>query len=344
MIMRILICASLVLVPSVLCAGTAQAGPTFGWDDINTAELNPYVDGGPLYVLTCDWLTKALGHGLKDGNPVDEPDFANLAKWTFHFAEDKSVIFREDFKSIVYKPWVVQDLGLKVPGGKYTNPDHGDVGGADFSFVYAPQEGEIGFGDLRNVHFLQIIRTITTYQNEADGDQHTETNYFIDNLGDQSKPFADQVGANAQLPRGGIVNTRDGTPGKFFFDIPDRCEPFPYGYGDSNCEKDVDPALVSIDWEAQTLVAIDRPEGTLQDVTLYGGLWWGFKYTNEDVPGAPEPASSILTVVALSGLVLKVSRAKRRPVSEPSKLSDNTVNQRVGALRFAGSPPSCAQQ
>ena len=309
--MRIFLCASLLFVPSLLCGGPAQAGPKFGWDDINTVQLNPYVDGGPLYVLTCEWLEKALGNGLKNGNPVAEPDFANIAKWTFHFAENKNVIFREDFKSIVYNPWVVQDPGLRVPGikGKDTNPDHGDVGGVDFSFVYAPQEGEVGFGNLGNVHFLQIIRTITTYKNDLDGNERTETRYFIDNLGDQSKPFADQVGANAQLPRGGVVNTRSGTPGKFFFDIPDRCEPFPYGYGDSNCERDEDPSLVYIDWEAQTLVAIDRPAGNFHDVTLYGGLWWGFKYTNEDVPdpvggpsGVPEPAPSILTVMTLSGL------------------------------------------
>jgi hypothetical protein len=329
--MRALFRVSLLFMPGLVFAGTVQdAGPTFGWDDINFAELNPFVDNAPNFALDSSWLDLAVGHGLNsDGQLIDELAFTDQSKWTFRFAEDSTVIFKDNFGSVLYAPWVVTDPGVMTPSGQSTNSDSGDVGGADFSFVYTPRSGDVGFGDLGKVHFLQIIRTITIYENDLGGPLNAVTQYFIDNLGSNTTPFADEVGANSQLPNGSIVTNPDKTTGKFFFDDPDRCEPFPYGYGvNPNCMTDVDPSLVFIDWEAQTFVSLDNLNGTRNDVVLYGGPWWGFTYTNSD---APEPATVIPTVLALFGLV--GLRARRRPFIYPPSASIRSCLPLTGGAR-----------
>lgn len=174
------------------------------------------------------------------------------------------------------------------------------MGGAVFSFLYTPKKGDPGFGDPGSVHFLQLIHTVTTYDDDSGGNPQTTDLYFTDNGGTQLSPFYPY-----QIVEGNSLS---------FFDNPDRCEPYPYGYGSPqpNCKTDNNNnlSLASIDWQAQTFVAVDTVTGHLNDVTLYGGPTWGFQYSNYDSgpPPAPEidPGSAVSALALISGALMVI--------------------------------------
>src|SRR5262249_11480184 len=155
---------------------------------------------------------------------------------------------------------------------------------------------------LANVHFFQFVRTISTFQDEPNGVPSTVTRYFVDNNGSLTTPFYDQVFASGYA---GAGNSQ-----KWMDDTPYRCE------NQSNtgtCNDEGPPTLVSIDWEAQVFVAVNLGAnatlGTQNDVILYGGRWWGFTYTNADVP---EPGFGLLAGLGLTAMAL-VRRRKGSP-------------------------------
>jgi hypothetical protein len=291
------------LLPSTLSAITATPFVE-GWgkDDNNVSVLNPYLAA---YVITCPWLASSLPNSASGDNVGW--DYNDPTKWSFRFATNvpgQSTVGSGTVQSFYYSAWVVNNDGYTLPNGNAANTYDitGDIGGANYTLNYVPGANDPGGSSsataLANVHFFQFVRTISTFQDEPNGVPSTVTRYFVDNKGSLTTPFYDQVFASGYAGPGNSQKWMD--------DTPYRCE---NQSGTGTCNDDGPPTLVSIDWEAQVFVAVNLGAnatlGTQNDVILYGGRWWGFTYTNADVP---EPGFGLL-----SGLgVIAMALARRR--------------------------------
>jgi hypothetical protein len=178
------------LLPYAASAGTiAPTAEGWGWDDNNIVTLNPWADGTASYVTTCAFLANAVASSA----------FNDSSKWTFRFAFDTpNPVDTGNFtlngpgtiQPFTYRPWVVEDKTYKLPNGADAVPRDakGDVGGADFTLLYQP--GKATDPSLNKMHFLQLVRTITTFGNADEQPVSTEARYFID--ADTTSPFYDQ--------------------------------------------------------------------------------------------------------------------------------------------------------
>jgi hypothetical protein len=266
----------LALFPGALNAVTATPFvEAWGFDDNNASFLNPFL---ARYVLTCPWLDPALPNSATADNVGW--DFSDPAKWRFRFGTNvpgPNTVGAGPLQSFVYSAWVVNNDPYNLPTGAQATPVNatGDVGGANFTLLYVPGANDPGGANsattLANVHFFQFIRTITTFQDEPRGAPNTVTRYFVDNNGSRTTPFYDLVFSSG-LSGPNNVN-------KWIDDTPFRCE------------------------------NQDNAINTQHDVILFGGRWWGFTYTNADVP---ESSPLTLAGIGLCLIAIRRSLAYRR--------------------------------
>ena len=298
--MRTWLLAGIALLPSAVHAATAAPSvAAWGFDDNNFSTLVPYL--AP-YVTTCPWLTPSLPNSANQDNVGW--GFNDAAQWSFRFAQDvqgQTPLDAGVVDPFYYTAWVVKNDPYALPNGTQATPVNatGDVGGANFTMNYTPgatDPGGVSSGVLlTDVHFFQFIRTITTFGDGHEQPANTVTRYFIDNNGNLTKPFYDQ---NFSFGYAGVNLDQ-----KWMDDTPFRCENQD-GIA-ATCASDGVPEILSIDWEAQVFVAVDRgannllPTPTQHDVILYGGRWWGYVYTNDDVP---EPAFGLVSGVVVAGM------------------------------------------
>ena len=79
-----------------------------------------------------------------------------------------------------------------------------------------------------------------------------------------------------------------------------------------------DGHVLAYDDQFQVFVAVDRGQGVVNgvntdhDVILYGGEWWGFKYSNADVVPVPSAVWSGLSVLgAMASWAVRRNRVPR---------------------------------
>ena len=272
----------------------------WGFDDINTASVNPA--GAPYLNATPNWFNLALPNSSSQNNVGW--NFNTAAQWTFTMAG--TLAPAASINSFVYNAWVVSQDPYNLPNGNpaqlYTV--NGDVGGANYTLNYVPGANDPGGASstttLANVHFLQVVKAISNYGDDATGQvTSTVTQYFIDNAGNANSPWYD-----GNFSFGYAQN---GTQ-KWMDDSPYRFED---QSGVDGASRDGDPTLLSINWEANVFIAVDlgATTNTQNNVLLYGGRDWGFNYSNTDVP---EPAAFALAGIGFVLLIARRSRFGRR--------------------------------
>jgi hypothetical protein len=248
-----------------------------------------------------DWFTLALPNSATQNNVGW--GYNNAAQWTFTFAS--TPVPASDLNVFNYSAWVVNNDGYNLPNGSAaaTRSVTGDVGGANFTLNYVPGPNDPGGTSSTinwvNVDFLQIVQAISNYGNDQTGQvTSTVTRYFIDNGGDTLTPFYNLSGGAWGYVYPPLPN--NGQPiSKFMDDTPYRTEDNG-GYG--NGQSDAGPDLLSIVWQADTFLAYNMGpvDGTQNDVLLYGGLNWGFTYSDTDTP---EPSTFTMAGIGLALMI-----------------------------------------
>jgi hypothetical protein len=313
----ILLALGVLFSPSDARAGTQQsAGPTFGVDDRNSAVANPY---GPIAVSTigsnppgqCAWINTGLA-AFSAANPSDPNNAATDGTgpsgqgWTFTWAgAAQEAQVEAGIKIIDYYPWVVNEPSVysanpNIPNGLYPGANMGDVGGAVFNLQYTPQPGA---PVLNNLHWVQGLMG-TAHGATIPTGLDNFTNYTTFTR-DNSSPFYD---GGLTPGTAGAINQSNPAIGQggWFLDTPQ----FP--------EKESDDAnenipILSVQFQvvlANDTTSVDKNGVTQNNVTLYGGEWWGVTYTAKD---APEPSTYVLLAFGGIGLFFfrRMSSRKR---------------------------------
>jgi hypothetical protein len=309
-------------------------GPAGGRDDFNTATTF-----NATYQTYCSWLINGMQAQFSDVNFT----FAGYGNIGGLFSQVPST----DFSLLVpglpdgntpnqYRPWVDTSIPVFNPTGfSDTRPvSNQDAGGANIVLTYTP-----GANDPTTVNFIQAY---------SDNINNTgPTSGRIDNLGD-STPFYNNIGIHGTGTTQSVT-TYANTPGKgmdakgssaWIMDVPYKCESFiPTAEGkvppgsNANCTGGPAPpndeVLTSDVLMFQTFIestqtiyynaglenAYSRTDngGVAQtwDV-LYGGVQWGFSYSNSDpVSPAPEPSSVLLVATAFAAVLVTFVRRQR---------------------------------
>jgi len=293
--MRTLLTAASVIVTLSVFAAVSEADTAapsvkaFGWDDFNTSTLSPF--GATYLTATPSWLNSALPNSFTQNNVGW--NFNIAAQWTFAFAPSNSLVASSTVQSFVYTAWVVSNDGYKLPNGNpaQTATVTGDVGGANFTLNYVPGANDPGGSNsntaLSNVHFFQIVQLTSNYGNDQTGQvASTVTQNFIDNNGNANSPWYD-----GNFTFGYAQNNTQ----KWMDDTPYNCE----NQSGGSCNADGTPNLLSSTWLFNTFIAVDlgANQNTQNNVALYGGLQWGFTYTDTDTP---EPSTFAMAAIGLS--------------------------------------------
>ena len=323
------ISGALALTVFSIAGSAATATPTArGWgvDDNNTSTLSPINGNGTAQYITTmpSWFNAALGNVASGNNNGPSGDGYGSAtnvfstNWTFAMAAPAALVPQAVLNSFVYSAWVVTNDGYNLPNGNaavtYNFGTGGDVGGANYTLNYTPGAAQPGGPGnaiaLANVHFFQIVTVLSQFgsdpQNGVINNAFNTTNYFVDNLGSVTTPFYDTAGGTNGTAAAGTQFWMD--------DSPYRCENqsgVPAGRI-AGCQADSasdNTNLLSVSWQADTFIAVDNnPGGPNHNVTLYGGVSWGFQYTNNDVP---EPGAFGLAGLGFALLVAGRRRFQR---------------------------------
>ena len=270
-------------------------------DDINTSTT---ID---VTFLSSSDLIPILGKSFSGYNFV----FASLEPGTGPSAPPDGLNVRPidpgDFTIDQYKPWVVDNNDtanfLVDPSG--TKASLGvtaqDAGGANILILYTP----LNDGDPTHVNFLQA------FEEAINGEELT--NAEIDNGGITASPYYNYLGltGNGILRANTVPLTADLDFPAWLGDLPFYCEDNPVPPS-PKCQfplrEDDQLTLASVTF--QTFIESDQicsadacgdNKGKTYQV-LYGGVQWGFKYTNEDP--VPEPSYAILLAVGFAGIWL----------------------------------------
>lgn len=282
----------------------------WGVDDNNTSTLVPY----PAQFYTfCPWVALA-----QQGS--------DFAPWTFTFAGNGNAIPnipQADLTVNIYSAWAaindpVTDLsGTQRARPMNNNATRADAGGADWELTYVPNATGANPLDPTNISFLQVARFRTCDSTDDLTCTWSNYTYVFDNGGDTTTPFYVQSGG---IGGNGITNGVGGSTvtnanAQWMFDIPYlTCEnsgtPQSAGIGigaSANCRGGTDGSVLASDVQFQVFVATRAANA----VTLYGGLQWGYLYTNTD---APEPSSLALAGAGMAFLAIQIvrTRASRR--------------------------------
>ena len=232
-------------------------------------------------------------------------NFNNTSQWTFTYVLAGGLVPGGEIQSFVYTAWVVNNDGYTLPNGSnaVTRTTTGDVGGANYTLNYVPVFTDPGGAQsgisLANVHFLQIVTATSYYGDDATGQVTSNaTRYFLDNDGNAGSPWYDVNFASGYA--------QNGTQ-KWIDDTRYRTEDLG-GYG--NGQSDATPDLLSINWQADTFIAVDNGANgnTQNNVLLYGGRNWGFIYSDTDVP---EPSTFAMAGIGLALMIAGKSWFRR---------------------------------
>jgi hypothetical protein len=187
-------------------------------------------------------------------------------QWAAAFANEAS-----DLKVTDYAAWVVNpDANSPVNGFNLQSRPSGDKGGATFGLTYTPKAG-----DPTKVLFIQAYQEILYGLN---GNPNPVTNVKLDNGG---------IG----LPQYGGASSYAAGASK----MADR--PF-----DSETDTAMFPEGYHTDVQFQTVVAVDNGKDANGDenYTLYQyAEWWGYQYSNSEVPEPVTILAGALPLVLL---------------------------------------------
>jgi hypothetical protein len=258
------------------------AGPLFGSDDWNTATLNPspiIPVGGGTAVPQCPWINTGLA----------QAGFVASNGWNFTWAPSAAFV-QPDLTINQYFAWVVNEPKVIQPNGgtnwqSKPNPpfQNRDAGGAVFGLTYNPQAG-----DPTNVFFIQA------YIESFNGGQ-IATNLDNPTAG---SPFYNVGGAAG-------LGTTNNANASWFLDMPYDSEANTNIPNRGPGEESLTNSVVQF----QVVLAVDVMSGTTNNVTLYGGDWWGYQYSNTDIP---EPSTVVLAASGLGALALVRTIRRRR--------------------------------
>jgi hypothetical protein len=206
-----------------------------------------------------------------------------------------------DFTIDQYSPWVVSN---NATTNNITPPDDSnvnrgvtdqDAGGANIVISYTP----LNAGDPTKVNFVQafIQNTNGAGFNNGTMDSGRANPYYN----------GDAVSGTGTTRRRRVVPlSTDSTTAAWMVDIPYRCENglLP---ASAHCIGGKDDTLTSQVQKFQTFIESDKViDGRTYNV-LYGGVQWGYSFTNVDIP---EPASIAMAGAAFA--LLGLLRFRRR--------------------------------
>jgi len=277
----------LLTVPAV--SSHAQIGPAtatgYGPDDFDSSTLTPYpviTVGAGTTVPQCPWINSGLANS----------GFTAANGWVFTWANDIS--FLQPALTInTYTPWVVNNNAgtnnmIGGDGVNYNrNVNNQDAGGADFQLTYTPT----GSAPTNNLHWIQA------YQESFNGGAYSVS---LDNFGGvggssfkgtNASPFYDGFQTNGVRGASGIGTLTNN--GSWFLDIPYDFEAFT-NFSNAGAGEE---SLTNTSVQFQVVLSSDTIIGGTNFVTIYGGDWWGYTYSNFDA--VPEP--SLLGLVAVAG-------------------------------------------
>ncbi len=178
----------------------------------------------------------------------------------------------------------------------YAATNDGTYGGADFTITYTPGAGDPTGADVR---WMQVIDTnMPTTRGVTYGVPGTPAGYtsYLDNAGPDdlnNNPPVDPYYGWLTATNPNDITTSTAANSTSFTDTPAL------------------PLAVGRDWEAQVFVvsettALDPHQPNITDhyVTIYGGVWWGFRVI-------PEPSTIVLNTIGAIGLLVYGLRRKR---------------------------------
>jgi hypothetical protein len=310
-------------------AGDTKSG--LGVDDMNTVTSMNVT-----FQTFCSWLLYGMQSQFPNVNVTFAGNGSNIGNlFTAISASDFTI---SQYAPWVVNNWVATDADGKVTGGmNYVSSPAAvdgnnlpfargvqgqDAGGVDIVISYNPQAAS----DPTKVNFIQSF--VTNFNN-------TNPSYLtgtggIDNLG-SATPFYNTLGfAGSGTTFDGITLTASANSAAWLADIPYTCEsviPTPQltiPLAQANCTGGKDDSLLSAAEVFQTFVESTQSvcyNSNLSDAyylpvnnncaqggtqqswdVLYGGVQWGFTYTNTDVP---ETNSVLLLGVGFLGLIPK---------------------------------------
>lgn len=310
----LLLAASVLLSPSLalgdFISNTATASGYYG-DDFHTSTLNPdplipvssiTYAGNPALNGQCAWINAGLA-AFVTANPADGSGPSGQA-WTFTWAGVAQEASLEKGITLVgynsngtnysgYNPYVVNRPAVTgAPGSAPTpgNPNGarvfpasgpGEFGGAVINLQYTPQAGAPA---ITNLHWIQALTG-------------TLWGHAVAPLLDSGKAYSSQSTVSPwYLGTGYSAGTLAGGGG-FFEDrplVPEFDSYFSHKEYESNPVASIQFQVVLA---SDTTTVVDGV--TQNNVTLYGGEWWGFTYSAVETP---EPASLTLLGIGAFGL------------------------------------------
>jgi hypothetical protein len=249
-----------VLLPNPASGSPHKVGPV----NYFTVSLTP---DPAEYMSTCPWLLPAAQTQSQPYNNAQ-----NI--WNFNYA---TTPFNGTFNLTKY--------------GAYND---GTLGGADFSITYNPGAGDPNDGDVR---WIQVIDT--------DKPSSRGTTYGVAGTVLNGIPLGDTAYLDNAGPS--TVNLNGGPPIDPYYgwltatdptDITTSTAANANGFSDEVRL----PLVNGFVWEAQAFLASETDTTNLgvttHDVTIDGGVWWGF----QDTTTIPEPATILL--LSFGGLAL----------------------------------------
>ena len=202
---------------------------------------------------------------------LPQAGFDNTSGWRFTYAgAAASAFLTNDLSVVAYYPWVVNQPTFTNGGSTWGGNLNGEAGGAYIRLSYTPQAG-----DPTNVTWVQAVAS--SYYGGA-------LDVHLDNPFNRASPF--YFGPSYAA----------GTT--WFVDIP----------GATEQEYENNP-VASVQFQVFLAQDFGARNGVQHDVTLYGGVWWGYVYSATDTP---EPATMLLAGLGLL-LIGIVGRTARNP-------------------------------
>jgi hypothetical protein len=264
---NLLLVFGICFLPGVALAdtGAPSVGPTVGGDDNNYAKLTPYDAGAAAnlmkarFITYCSWINREMNNFV-----------ATHPTYSFSWAAANDPVntrLSGDLNVTTYNAWAATSPG--VVGGDGVTRNFGivnkEAGGANIVFTYTPKAG-----DPTNVRFIQA------YNESLTGSAYQT---YLDIPAGKATPFYDAYAYSGTAANGGRLANNV----SWFQDRPYDTEPglmprVPTAEGANEID-------TNSDVQFQVAMVVDNGPaagGVTDALTLYGGLWWGYNYWNND--------------------------------------------------------------